>query len=165
MHLGTGAVESQENCPRHVLPRLLHHSRMVAAIRAKPATKSTLSKLFPASAGIKHTYLAGFQSHIKQTRLFWDEHSCIAAAAAPCNCNKQAFFHSLKPLSQLGCWFITGLDAICPQPRCLARKGLWHVIGNAAFTAYFSEHCQAPQRCWSVMQNLKGLLMFSYQIS
>lgn len=144
MHLGAGAVESQENCPRHVLPWLLHHSRMVPAITAKPATKSILRKLFPASAGIKYNYLASFQSHMKQTRLFWDEHSCITAAAAQCNCNKQAFFHSLKPLSQLGCWFITGLDATCSQPRSLARKGLWHVIGNAAFTAHFSEHCRTP---------------------
>lgn len=163
MHLGTGAIESQENCLRHVLPWLLHHSRMVTAIRAKPATKSTLSKLFPASAGM-HTYLASFQSHVKQTRLFWDEHSRFTATATQCNRNKQAFFHSLKPLSQLGCWFITHLDATCPQPRSLARKGLWRAIGNAAFTAHFSEHCRAPQRCWRVMQNLKGLLIFSYQI-
>lgn len=163
MHLGTGAVKRQENCLRHVLPWLLHHSRMVAAIRAKPATKSTLSKLFPASAGM-HTYLSSSQSHVKQNRLFWDVHPCVAAGAAQCNRDIQAFSHSLKPLSQLGCWFITCQDATGPQPRPPARKGLWRVIGNAAFTAHFSEHCRAPQRCWRVMQNLKGLLIFSYQI-
>lgn len=163
MHSGTGAVKRQENCLRHVMPWLLHHSRMAAAIRAKPATKSTLSKLFPASAGM-HTYLASSQSHVKQTRLFWDEHSRLTATAAQHNRNKQAFFHSLKPLSQLGCWFITGLDATYPRPISSARKGLWCGIGNAAFAARFSEHCRAPQRCWRVMQNLKGLLIFSYQI-